>query len=190
MCDYRWGSASFVAAQIIGKERMGSSADRLSTAAAEFCACRITAATAATEHFDRSWRTPVERGSSDWNAAATAELRVRSITLPASWTRHSARRGCPGRTYGRRLNFTRDWLKSRIPTTPAELHSFSKPRVTLGAHHNNQRLGISTSMPAIETAALRRCQLIARRRQLELSFDDLFRHVVADLDHAFVVRRT
>jgi hypothetical protein len=42
----------------------------------------------------------------------------------------------------------------------------------------------------VETATARRSQLIARHAELELRFDDLFRNVAANLDHALIVRLT
>ena len=43
-------------------------------------------------------------------------------------------------------------------------------------------------MPAVETASARRCQLIVRNSDLELSFDNLFGDITANLYDALVVR--
>ena len=53
-------------------------------------------------------------------------------------------------------------------------------------HITHERRRVSTVF-AVETAAARRTQLIARDTDLQLRFDDLFGNVAADFDHAFVV---
>ena len=91
-CGRSWGSASFVAAQIIGKVQTTSSSNRLSAAPAEFGARRIAAVAAATEDFDRFGWTPVKGSGSDGNAAASAELCSRRIALPAARANHAGGR--------------------------------------------------------------------------------------------------
>ena len=99
-CDCKWGSASFVAAQIIGKAQISitaqnsrkdyrkgharSSSNRLSATSAELGPGRITAAASATEHLDRLRRAPVERRRADRNPAASAKFRAGGILVPAT----------------------------------------------------------------------------------------------------------
>ena len=84
------------------------------------------------------------------------------------------------------MQFARDRLKCRVAAAAAELHTFRKTRVTLRAHHHHQRRRMSAVF-AVETPTTRRRQLITRRSDLELGFDDLFCDVAANLDHAFVI---
>ena len=44
------------------------------------------------------------------------------------------------------------------------------------------------AVPAIETSAARRAELIVRHADPELGFDDLFGDVASNLDHSLIVR--
>src|SRR6185503_13176707 len=106
------------------------------------------------------------------------------VGLFAAWTSCAAR-GL--RWWWLSLQLAGNWLERRVAAASAELHSFRKARVTLGAHHDHERRRIDAVF-AVETAAARRRQLIAGAANLELRFDDLLGHVAANLDDAFVVR--
>jgi hypothetical protein len=144
--DYRKGDAR-------------SSSNWLSAAPAKLRPRWITAAATATKHLDGFWRAPVERRRADWNPATPAEFCARGILVPATRTNH-----CTGRQR-RGLHLTRDWLKSRIAAPSAELHTFREPRLAFGAHHDGERRRMC-SMFAVETAAARGRQLIARHADL------------------------
>ena len=128
-CGHNWGSASFVAAQIIGKVQTTSSSNRLSAAPAEFSARRITAVATATEDFNRLGWTPVKGSSSDGNTAASAKLRTSRIALPAACASDTDRR--------RRVQFARDGLKRRVAAATAKLHALGETRMTFCTHHHN-----------------------------------------------------
>ena len=136
-----------------------SSSNWLSTAPTESRSGRITAAARSTKDFDGLWRTPVERRSSDGNSTAAAEFCVGGITVPAARTCNAGRCGRARRTQRRGVHLRRDRLKRRVTAPAAKLHTFCKTRMTLGTHHDNQRRRMST-VPAVETAATRRRQLI------------------------------
>ena len=138
---------------------VGSSCNWLSTAPTESRSGRITAAACSTKDFHRLWWTPVERRSSDWNSTAAAEFCVGGITVPAARARDAAGGSRARRTQRRGIHLRRDWLKRRVTAPAAELYSFSKTRMTLRTHHDDQRRRMST-MPAVETASTRRRQLI------------------------------
>jgi hypothetical protein len=78
-------------------------------------------------------------------------------------------------------------LKRRVTAPAAKLHTFSKARMTLRTHHHDERRRMR-AMPAVETASARWCQLIFRDPDLELSFDDLFGNVAANLYNSLIVR--
>ena len=125
----------------------GSSFNRCSAAPAEFCPGWVTATTAATEYLDGFWRAPIKRRGSDRNTAAAAEFGICGIVLPAAWTDNSARAGGTQR----RCLPIRDWLKCRVAAPAAKLHSFSKTRLALRTHHDDQRR--VTAMFAVKTSA-------------------------------------
>ena len=145
------GSRSRSVGQSIGKLQTTSSLNRLSTAPAELRSRGITAAALSTEHFDWFWWAPVERCGSNGNATSSAEFCIQWITVPATWTRDSARRG--------RLYITGNSLERRVAAPSAKLYSFGETRMTLGAHYDDQRRRMR-AMPAVETASTRRRQLI------------------------------
>ena len=171
------GQRFIVGRQIIGKAQMFSRASRgfngFSAAPAKLSPGRITAATTTTKHFNRLRWAPFERRGSDRHAAASAKLRTRGIIIPAART----------------LHFGRNRLKSRVATSTAEFHTLRKTRMALRTHHDHQRGGVAAVF-AVETATARRRKLIARHTELELRFDDLFRNVTANLDHALIIRLT
>ena len=146
-------------AQIIGKPQTISSLNRLSTAATELRPGRITAAARSAKHFDGLWRTPVERRGSDRNPTASAKSCTGGITVTAAWTRDSGWFGSARRAQRCGVNLSRDWLKRRVSAPATKLHSFSETRVTLGAHHDDERRRVYP-MLTVETSAARGSQLI------------------------------
>ena len=147
--------------------------NRFSAAPAKLRPGRIAATTSATEHFNRLRWAPVERSGSDRHATTPAKLRTRGIIV----------------TTARTLHFCSDRLKSSVATPATELHALRKTRMTLRTHHDRQRRGMAAVF-TVEATTARRRQLIARHAELELRFDDLFRNVTANLDHALIVRLT
>ena len=144
------GQVMFQRGKDYRKLTSGSSSNWLSAASAKLCAGRIAAATAATEHFNRLGRAPIERRISDRNAAAPAKFSGRRIRLPAARARDVVRCGSVRKTQRRRVSFDR--LKSRVPASAAKFHALRETRIAFSAHYDHERRRISTVL-AVETAA-------------------------------------